>query len=91
MSRALSIAAIVEGLSSCDDEEVEAVAGLMRSMRGEAMARAMTADERARLDEAREDFRHGRTVSLEDCIARTDALFARYAARMVVDIANVKW
>ena len=81
MNRHDTIASINEQLEQADDETVEAVADYVRSVTAAAPAlRPLSERERRLLAQSREDFKNGEVLTLEDSIARTDALFAKYRA-----------
>lgn len=81
MSKTDHIAQINAGLATLDPAGVEIVADLVASMTAPpAPVRALTTRERELLEASRRDFAEGRTLSLEEWRANTDAVFARYRA-----------
>lgn len=78
MTRHEAIATINSKLADADDETVQAVADIVESMTAPAQVRPLSERELALLEQAKEDFRLGRTDTLEDFKARTDAMLARY-------------
>ena len=88
MTRAQSIATINAQLASLDDERLQAVADLVEEFAAEHGAaepfvmRELTPRERALIEQSKEDFKAGRTMSIDEARARTDAFLAeRRAAR----------
>lgn len=82
MTRTEAIATITRTLASFDDERVLAVARIVASMDGPLAKpiRALSEREAALLAQSKADFAAGRTVTLEQSRARTDALFAQFEA-----------
>ncbi len=80
MTRHEAIATITSKLAGADDETVQAVADFVQSMTGPVQVRSLSDRELALLEQAKEDFRLGRTDTLEDFKARTDAMLARHRA-----------
>lgn len=78
MNRNEIIAAINAQLEAADDETVEAIAGYVDAVTKALPGRRLSERERALLEASRRDFEAGRTYSLEESKARTDALLARY-------------
>ena len=80
MNREEAIAIITSQLASLDDESVEAVAGIVKSMAGEpadgGLPRALTARELELIEQSKEDFRAGRTYSHEEIVAMLDERLA---------------
>jgi hypothetical protein len=78
MTRTEAITLITTKLALLDDEGVQAVAELIGSLDGEALEesvlpRELTDEELALIEQSREDFREGRTLSLQEAEARTTA------------------
>jgi hypothetical protein len=82
MTRTEAIASITRKLASFDDERVQAVAEIVAEMDAPTAKpfRALSNREAALLEQSKADFAEGRTVTLEESRARTDALFARFEA-----------
>ena len=84
MTRTEAIATITARLADADDETVKSVADFVQSLVQPVTAspplRPLSAREHSLLEQAKEDFKAGRTYTLEESKARTDALFARYRA-----------
>jgi hypothetical protein len=77
MTRTQAIALITEKLTTLDDERVQAVADLVGSLDDEAqeesvLPRELTDEELALIEQSREDFRQGRTFSLDEAMAMID-------------------
>ena len=53
-------------------------AAYVRSLTASSPVHPLSPRERSLLDQAREDFKAGRTSTMEEVTARTDAMFARY-------------
>lgn len=83
MSRAETIAIITAGLASLDDARLQAVAEIVREAGdSEPLPRELTAEELRLIEQSKEDFRTGRTLSPAEARARTDHFLAlRRAAR----------
>lgn len=83
MTRDQAIAIINETLPSLDDEQVQAVADIAKSMAADdELPREMTARELALIEQAKEDFKAGRTYTLDEMDAYLDAAAAkRHLAR----------
>ena len=78
MTRDQAIASINETLPSLDDEQVQAVADLARSMAADdELPRELTARELALIEQSKEDFKAGRTYSLDEMDAYLDAAAAK--------------
>jgi hypothetical protein len=82
MTRAQAIATITRTLETFDDESVQVVAEIVSEMDTAPATpiRALSAREQSLLVQSKADFTAGRTVTLDESRARTDALFARFAA-----------
>ena len=80
MTRTEAIATITRKLASVDDEGVLTVAEFVRDLDAPSARPVRTLSERelALLAQSKADFAEGRTVTMEECRARTDALFARF-------------
>lgn len=83
MTRTEAIAVINAKLASLDDEAVKTVAEFVEDVAtSDELPRALTAEELALIERSKEDFKTGRTLSLDEAMARTDAfLAARRASR----------
>ncbi len=79
MNRHDAIATINAKLADADDETVESVAEFVQALSGRRM-RPLSEREKALLEQSREDFKAGRTLSMEEFMAQTDAMFARHRA-----------
>ena len=81
MNREEAIAIITSQLASLDDESVEAVAGIVKSMAGEpadgGLPRALTARELELIEQSKEDFRLGRSYTSDEARALTDEFLAK--------------
>jgi hypothetical protein len=77
MTRTQAIAIIKETLASLDDEGVEAVAEFVQSMGRPLDVSQLTPDELAGIERSKADFREGRTYSLEEARALSDAMVAK--------------
>ena len=84
MNREDAIAIITSQLASLDDEEVQAVAGMVQSMADEerestesVLPRELTARELALIEQSKEDFRLGRTYSSDEARAITADFLAK--------------
>ena len=78
MSRHEAIATINAALAKADDETVEAVAEFVQSLSEARPVRPLSERERGLLEQSRRDFAEGRTHTMEEFMARTDALIARH-------------
>ena len=77
MTRTEAIAIITEKLSSFDDERVMAVAGIVEDLaQDDDQLRDLTPGELALIEQSKDDFKHGRTYSLAEARAMTDAFLA---------------
>ena len=83
MTRTEAIAVINAKLASLDDEAVKTVAEFVEEVAtSDELPRALTAEELALVEQSKEDFKAGRTLTLDEAMARTDAfLAARRASR----------
>lgn len=81
MTRSEAIARINARLSSLDDERVLTVADIVDEIAAsDDSSRQLTAHELALIEQSRQDFRAGRTLTLEEARARTDAFLAQRRA-----------
>ena len=81
MTRSEAIARINARLSSLDDERVLTVADIVDEIAiSDDASRQLTAHELALIEQSRQDFRAGRTLTLEEARARTDAFLAQRRA-----------
>lgn len=77
MTRTEAIAVINAKLASLDDERVKAVADIVQDIAaGDDLVRDLTARELALIEQSKEDFKQGRTYSLAEARAITDAALA---------------
>ena len=83
MTRAQTIERIAAKLANANDEHVRAVAEYLEAVEQPvAPLRELTPRELELIEQSKEDFRTGRTLSLDEAEARTTAfLAARRAAR----------
>ena len=88
MNREDAIAIITSHLASLDDEEVQAVAGMVQSMADEApdatesvLPRELTARELDLIEQSKEDFRLGRTYSQGEYEAEMTGFMAGLSAK----------
>jgi hypothetical protein len=78
MTRAQALAIINAKLASLDDEHVITVAEIVESMEAaDELPRELTAHERALIEQAKEDFKAGRSYSLDEARGLTDQILAR--------------
>jgi hypothetical protein len=78
MTRVQALAIITAKLASLDDEHVMTVAEIVQSMEAaDELPRELTAHERALLGQAKEDFKAGRSFSLDEARALTDQFLAK--------------
>jgi len=78
MTRSDAIALINAKLASLDDERLRAIADAVASMDEQASnpSRELTARELALLEQSKDDFRNGRTYSIAEARAESDAFIA---------------
>ena len=77
MTKTEAIAIITSQLAGLDEERVLTVADIVQSMSStDDLTRDLTTDELAQLEHSREDFATGRTYSLAEARALTDASLA---------------
>ena len=83
MTRAETIAKITAKLATLDDAGIEAVADFVGDVADNGdLPRPLTERELALIEQSKADFKAGRTLSLDEARARTDAFLAqRRAAR----------
>jgi len=79
MTRTETIATINAKLGSLDDERLQAVAEIVDDV-AEEVIRPLTARELTLLDQSKSDFEAGRTLTLAEARARTDAYLAEHRA-----------
>ena len=78
MTRSQAIAFITEKLASLEDERVLAVADIIKSIdAADGLPRELTPEELALIEQSKEDFRMGRTHTLEEARAMTDDFLAQ--------------
>jgi len=77
MTRTEAIAAITQALPSLDDEQAAKLAEVAQAMFPARLPLALTAEERAGIERAREDFKHGRTHSSSEARALSAAMAAK--------------
>jgi hypothetical protein len=80
MTRAEAIATITAKLGALDDERLQAVVEIVDDIAANEALRPLTARELALLDQSKADFKEGRTLSLDEARARTDAYLAERRA-----------
>lgn len=82
MSRADAIETIAANLSRLGEKELDALVELTTAWAQPHSSFKFSEEERAAVERSREDFKFGRTLTLDEAEARTDAfLAARRAAR----------
>lgn len=85
MTRSEAIAIINAELAACDDARLLEIAEMVSAMGGadaSRLPRDLTARELALIEQSKEDFKAGRTMTLDEVSAFVDAgLAARRAAR----------
>lgn len=78
MDRNETINSITMQLSTLDDDQVEAIADFVESVAAnETLPRELTARELALIEQSKQDFRAGRTYSLDEMDAYLDAAAQR--------------
>ena len=81
MNREQALSVIQAQLASLDDDGVQAVADMVGAMATESvLPRELTAEELALIEQSKEDFRQGRTYSLDEARAATDVFLATIGA-----------
>ena len=80
MTRMQTIELITAKLATLDDERLQAVAQMISSLDEEesVLPRELTPRELALIEQSREDFKAGRTLTLEEARARTDEFLAKH-------------
>lgn len=77
MTRTEAIELITATLAALDDEGVLAVADMVKSLAADDdLPRELTPEELALIERSKEDFKAGRTLTLEEAEARTEAFLA---------------
>ena len=76
MTRTEAIATITAKLGALDDERLQALVDIVDDIAANEALRPLTARELALLDQSKADFKEGRTLSLDEARARTDAYLA---------------
>jgi hypothetical protein len=77
MTRAQALAVITAKLASLDDEHVMTVAEIVQSIdAGHELPRELTDHELVLIQQAKEDFKAGRSYSLDEARALTDQVLA---------------
>ena len=76
MTRIETIATLTAKLGALDDERLQAVIEIVEDISSNDMMRPLAAREIALLEQSRADFKEGRTLSLDEARARTDAYLA---------------
>ena len=77
MSKIDFIHRINSELENLDEDQLAAVADFVGAMTANALPRPLTAREAALIRQSKEDFRQGRTLTLDEARARTDAFLRR--------------
>jgi hypothetical protein len=78
MTRAQALAIITAKLASLDDERVMTVAEIVRSIdAGHELPRQLTDHELTLIQQAKEDFKAGRSCSLDEARVATDRILAK--------------
>ena len=78
MTRIQALAIIAAKLAALDDERVLAVADIVQALdAADDLPRELTAHELALIEQAKEDFRTGRSYSLDEARALTDEFLAK--------------
>lgn len=80
MTRTEAIAIINAKLPALDDEHVATVAEIVQSLTQPVAPLELTDDELAAIERSGQDFKAGRTYSLAEARARSDAFVARLGA-----------
>jgi hypothetical protein len=73
MTRLEAIATITAKLSLLDDERLQAVAEMIDDIAADEAVRPLTARELALIEQSKEDFAAGRTYSVDEVRAHSDA------------------
>lgn len=84
MTRAQAIAIIEKSLPAADEATLAAVANLLQEATSEesVLPRELTARELELIEQSKEDFRQGRTLSSEEYRADMDAFMAKLKAKL---------
>ena len=80
MTRTEAMAIITATLPALDDERVATVAEMVQSLTQPVVSLELTDEERAAIERSKDDFKAGRTYSLAEARARTDAFLAQLGA-----------
>ena len=80
MTRTEAIATITAKLASLDDERLRTVAEIVDDVAADEAFRPLTTRELALLEQSKADFAAGRTLTLAEARARTDAALAERRA-----------
>ena len=87
MTRAEAIAIIEKSIRSADDAALEAAAQLLDSASGDdGLPRLLTVEEFASIEQAREDFKAGRTFTSAQGQAYIDAALAQRRAQRAAKV-----
>ena len=82
MTRSQDIAIINAKLADLDDEAVAAVANIVRDIDAAGtLPRALSARERALIEQSKADFLEGRTYSLDEARERSDAFIEKLRSK----------
>ena len=82
MTRAQAISLITERLEALDDEGVATVADIVQSMATQSvLPRELTPHELALIEQSKEDFRAGRTFTVQEARAVTDQYLSTLGVR----------
>jgi hypothetical protein len=91
MTQTETIDVISQRLAGLDDRRLKEVADMIEAMSvPDATRRSLSDRETKLLIAACADFANGRTVTIDESRARTDALFARYEALYDCDEADLR-
>jgi hypothetical protein len=78
VTRAQALAIINAKLASMDDEHVMTVAEIVKSIDAtDELPRGLTANELAQVEQSKEDFKAGRSFSLDEARTLTDQFLAK--------------
>jgi hypothetical protein len=78
MIRTQAIAMIEPALPPLDDASISTVAEIVKDMAtGHSLPRQLTARELALIEQSKDDFKHGRPLTIEEARVRSDALLAQ--------------
>ncbi len=82
MTRSEALAIIEAALPALDDARVEKLAEMARALaEPQPVLRKLTAEELALIEQSKEDFRLGRTLTMEEARAGTDAFLKQLEAK----------